>query len=1009
MKRIPKIDNRKSEEIEQQILELAAQYVPEWKPSLGDAGLTLVHIFSNMLEGTLERLNRMPYKNYIYFLNLLGARQESFVPAGGYLKIELATQTEGSIKIPKGTRFYGQKEDGTRVLFESTEECQAVSNEIETIYQVGEDRDIITAVPVKSEGGFLGFSFFEPEGNNLQERRLTFTQPYSLTGTASLTVRLRIIHKNRMKQQYRLTELFSDPLIVCWEQKTSYGWQPVLWKREGENDLILELPECEEETEYNGRIERFLSCRLLAKIEPKEIAFTQIFLGAFKAHVLPDCLYYNDRQLAGEWIEPFGERGSIYDDFLLGCREAFSKGGAKITITFTLSFKITGEKKETADTENFPENGYRFTRRGRKKRKAMFKKEEPEEIPEQFKMPIRISWEYFNGSGWAALIAGNSRAYEDIFAKESGQVQMTFVCPNDIKEWIAGANASLFIRARLLEVSNEQKLEARYCFPSIGNIQVEYTYGQKLPIVSSVLIEKDGMVESVRLDADAEKEIVFYQKKSEKPSIYLKLAAPLKKGVVTLFWRVKEKTDGIGTILVESYSKENEKEGWARLAVVDETEGMKHSGRMTLSCSEASKLLSLFGITGYFLRITSLEAISKTGHPKILGIDWNIVKLIQQESMEPEYFTADAGETYKICSLSGKNILEPEVWVDEWEAYQQEQSMQELEELEQKRQGETAVVLGEDGRINSRFVKWEQRENFLLAKPEDRVYVVNPIEGKILFGDGRHGKLPARYHSCKILVNYRTCLGAKGNLPKGTMFGVADPIPSIRKAIGVEAFFGGCDMETSAKAAESFTETMKYLDRAVCEEDFELLAKRADRTISRVKVISKKDGLTLVILPKQPSGSEGHFEQIRQRVWEVLKQKAPLTLTTGDFLHITEVTYIEFDVHVEGVLADTANYFEVYHRLEEKLTNYFHPVTGDFLGEGFEIGKLPPRMKIFHLIKAVEGVETIKSLTICCFERREGKRKELSFEQAAKVQTAVPTNGTHTIILTAGSEKMGGK
>ncbi len=978
MKEFPKVDNRKQKELEQQILQLAAQYVPEWKPALEDAGLTLVHIFTKMLEGTLERLNYMPYKNYIYFLNLLGAKQSPDVPASGYLKIELTGTIPEGIRIPKGTRFYGEEKGGIRVLFETINESRAVTNEIETIYQVGKNADVITALPVKSEEtNFSGFTLFTPAGENLQERRFVFTQPNSLNGTSALTIRVQIFYRDRVV-------LFSNPLIVCWKQKTKDGWQSVLWNEDSNGDLILKLPECEEEIEYRGKRGRFLSCRLLSKTEIKETAFTQIRVGAFGTDILPDCLYYNDHQLAGEQILPFGEEFSVYDEFLLGCKEAFSKGGARIKITFALSFESVGEQIKR-ETDEFPDNGYKLTRTGKKKRKAIFIKKEPEEVLEEFRVPIKVSWEYFNGLGWATLVADDSRAYEDIFSeKRTGRISMTFLCPEDMKEWIAGANTSFFIRARLLEIKNNQTPDARYLFPKLQNIKIQYTY-EELPSVSTVFVEKNKTVEEKQLPTIMGEEITLHEKKATLPTVYFKLAAPLTKGSISLFWKVKDRTEGIGAICVESYSKESGKAGWKRLAVTDETQRIKHSGRMILYCNEPSEPLSLFGTTGYFLRIVRPESTKKFICPKILAIEWNVVKLIQQESMEAEYFTADPSEIHKICQLSEKNILEPEVWVDEGETRQKEYS------------------------LNDHWVKWEQRENLFLAKPEERVYLTDFSKGRVLFGDGKHGKLPAQYHSCKIRINYRICLGKKGNLPKEAVFGIADSIPAIRKVVALEAFVGGCDMQTSAQAAESFSETMKYLDRAVCREDFELLAKKADRTISRVKVVSENGRVILLILPKEPDNSQDYFEQIRQRVWEKLKENAAIVLTSENIFKIKEVTYIEFEVYVKAVLGDTQDYFEVYQKIEQRLNHYFHPVTGNFLGEGFEIGKLPTRMKIYHLIKTIEGIEVIKTLTVCCFERDQSGKRELSLEQATKFSAAVPINGNHTIILITDTLNIGGE
>ncbi|MBW6473803.1 MAG: hypothetical protein K0B14_11795, partial [Anaerolineaceae bacterium] len=49
------------------------QYCPEWTDyNLSDPGITLIELFAWMTELMVYRLNRVPDKNYIKFLELLG-------------------------------------------------------------------------------------------------------------------------------------------------------------------------------------------------------------------------------------------------------------------------------------------------------------------------------------------------------------------------------------------------------------------------------------------------------------------------------------------------------------------------------------------------------------------------------------------------------------------------------------------------------------------------------------------------------------------------------------------------------------------------------------------------------------------------------------------------------------------------------------------------------------------------------------------------------------------------
>ena len=50
-------------------------YCPEWTDyNLSDPGITLIELFAWMTERLVYRLNRVPEKNYIKFLELLGTQ-----------------------------------------------------------------------------------------------------------------------------------------------------------------------------------------------------------------------------------------------------------------------------------------------------------------------------------------------------------------------------------------------------------------------------------------------------------------------------------------------------------------------------------------------------------------------------------------------------------------------------------------------------------------------------------------------------------------------------------------------------------------------------------------------------------------------------------------------------------------------------------------------------------------------------------------------------------------------
>jgi len=69
---VPKIDNRDAEAILKQISEMVPFYTPEWNYKTKDAGFALLKIFAQIFEGIIGRLNRVPDKGFIEFLNMAG-------------------------------------------------------------------------------------------------------------------------------------------------------------------------------------------------------------------------------------------------------------------------------------------------------------------------------------------------------------------------------------------------------------------------------------------------------------------------------------------------------------------------------------------------------------------------------------------------------------------------------------------------------------------------------------------------------------------------------------------------------------------------------------------------------------------------------------------------------------------------------------------------------------------------------------------------------------------------
>jgi hypothetical protein len=100
----PDIDKRSYADIVDQTTQLAGQ-LSGWQPRLDgapDAGQALIGIFGRFAELVIERLNRAPDKNYLAFLDLIGATPLPPRPARVPLTFHLATGSPVDAVVPAG-------------------------------------------------------------------------------------------------------------------------------------------------------------------------------------------------------------------------------------------------------------------------------------------------------------------------------------------------------------------------------------------------------------------------------------------------------------------------------------------------------------------------------------------------------------------------------------------------------------------------------------------------------------------------------------------------------------------------------------------------------------------------------------------------------------------------------------------------------------------------------------------------------------------------------------------
>lgn len=138
----PKIDARSPEDLLREIKSLVPFYTPEWEPSEGDPGLALINILAYMLETIIQRLNRVPEKNFIAFLDKIGTKLLPAQPARVPLTFVLSEGTTESIRVPERTQAAAGE-----IVFETEKEILAAPCKLVHAYSISVEKDAIYESP----------------------------------------------------------------------------------------------------------------------------------------------------------------------------------------------------------------------------------------------------------------------------------------------------------------------------------------------------------------------------------------------------------------------------------------------------------------------------------------------------------------------------------------------------------------------------------------------------------------------------------------------------------------------------------------------------------------------------------------------------------------------------------------------------------------------------------------------------------------------------------------------
>jgi predicted phage baseplate assembly protein len=102
---VPNLDDRRFQDLVDDAKRLVQQRCPEWTDhNVSDPGVTLIEAFAWMTDQLLYRLNRVPDRNYVKFLELIGVRLFPPSAARGEVTFWLSAPQPDAVRIAGGTQ-----------------------------------------------------------------------------------------------------------------------------------------------------------------------------------------------------------------------------------------------------------------------------------------------------------------------------------------------------------------------------------------------------------------------------------------------------------------------------------------------------------------------------------------------------------------------------------------------------------------------------------------------------------------------------------------------------------------------------------------------------------------------------------------------------------------------------------------------------------------------------------------------------------------------------------------
>ena len=317
---VPNLDDRTFQDLVREARSMIPRYCPEWTDhNLSDPGITLIELFAWMVDVLLYRLNRVPEKNYIKFMDLVGVKLAPAGPATADVSFRLSAAQQSSVVIPAGTQVATIRTETEEAISFTTDADLRIEiptlayflitrdnvNFVDFLNELGRGKaiDLFREVPQEGNAFYIGFN--EPLAGNV----------LGINVDCALAKGIGVI---------------PDDPPLAWEywDGAAGDWQPfdrrpeaVAWmERDGtaalnrRGDIIFHLPRTFSATDVGLRRGYWIRCRVVSRPDQPAYQSTPAVLGVTASSFGGTVIASHGVRVTGEQLgQSDGSPGQVYN------------------------------------------------------------------------------------------------------------------------------------------------------------------------------------------------------------------------------------------------------------------------------------------------------------------------------------------------------------------------------------------------------------------------------------------------------------------------------------------------------------------------------------------------------------------------------------------------------------------------------------------------------------------------------------------------------------------------